>query len=37
VQGLITARHGFQRTVRSAIDEDPAMIRERVRETLEAE
>jgi hypothetical protein len=37
VQVLITGRHGFKRTVRFAIDEDPAVIRERVRETLEAE
>jgi hypothetical protein len=29
--------HGFQRMVRFAIDEDLAVIRERVRETLEAE
>ena len=37
VRVLITGRHGFERMVRFAIDEDPAVIRERVRETLEAE
>jgi hypothetical protein len=37
VQVLITGRHGFERTVRFAIDEDPAVIHERVRETLEAD
>jgi hypothetical protein len=37
VRVLITVPHGFERTVRFAIDEDPAVIRERVRETLEAE
>lgn len=37
VRVLITGRQGFERTVRFAIDEDPAVIRERVRETLEAD
>jgi hypothetical protein len=37
MQVLITGLHEFQRTVRFAIDEDPAVIRECVRERLEAE
>ena len=37
VRVVITGRHGFQRTVSFAIDEDPAVIRERVRKTPEAE
>jgi hypothetical protein len=32
---LITGPHGFERTVTFAIDDDPAIIAERVRETLE--
>jgi hypothetical protein len=32
---LITGPHGFERTVACKIDDDPAMIAERVRETLE--
>jgi hypothetical protein len=32
---LITGPHGFERTVTFAIDNDPAVIAERVRETLE--
>ena len=32
---LITGPHGFERTVTIAIDDDPAVIAERVRETLE--
>jgi hypothetical protein len=32
---LITWAHGFERSVRFAIDDDPAVIAERVRETLE--
>jgi hypothetical protein len=32
---LITGPHGFERTVTFAIDDDPAVIAERVRETLE--
>lgn len=32
---LITGPHGFERTVIFAIDDDPAEIAERVRETLE--
>ena len=32
---LITGSHGFERTVIFAIDDDPAVIAERVRETLE--
>jgi hypothetical protein len=32
---LITASHGFERTATFAIDDDPAVIAERVRETLE--
>jgi hypothetical protein len=36
VRVLITGPHGFERTVTFAIDDDPAVIAERVRETLEA-
>jgi hypothetical protein len=32
---LITGPHGFERTVTFAIDDDPAVIAERVRETME--
>ena len=32
---LITGPHGFERTVMFAIDDDPAVIAERVRETLD--
>jgi hypothetical protein len=32
---LITGGNGFERTVTFAIDDDPAVIAERVRETLE--
>ncbi len=32
---LITGPHGFERTVTFAIDDDPAVIADRVRETLE--
>ena len=32
---LITGPHGFERTVTLAIDDDPAVIADRVRETLE--
>ena len=32
---LITGPHGFERTVAFAIDDDPAVIAERVRETME--
>ena len=32
---LITGPHGFERTVTFAIDDDPAVIAERIRETLE--
>lgn len=32
---LITGAHGFERTVNFATDDDPAVIAERVRETLE--
>ena len=32
---LITGAQGFERTVTFAIDDDPAVIAERVRETLE--
>ena len=32
---LITGPHGFERTVAFALDEDPVLISERVRETLE--
>jgi hypothetical protein len=34
-RGLITGPHGFERTVTFAIHDDPAVIAERVRETLE--
>jgi hypothetical protein len=37
VRVLITGRYGFERTVRFTIDEDPAVIREQVREMIEAE
>jgi hypothetical protein len=32
---LITGPHGFERTVTFSIDDDPAVIAERVRETME--
>jgi hypothetical protein len=32
---LITGPHGFERTVKFAIDDDAAVIAERVRETME--
>jgi hypothetical protein len=32
---LITGPHGFERTVTFAIDDDPAVIAERVREMME--
>ena len=32
---LITGPHGFERTVPFAIDDDPAVIAERVRETMD--
>jgi hypothetical protein len=32
---LITGPHGFERTVAFALDDDPAAISERVRETVE--
>ena len=32
---LITGPHGFERTVVFAIDDDPAVIAERVRETMD--
>jgi hypothetical protein len=32
---LITGSHGFERSVMFAIDDDPAVIADRVRETLE--
>jgi len=32
---LITGPHGFERTLVCALDDDPAVISERVRETLE--
>ena len=32
---LITGPHGFERTVTFAVDDDPAVIADRVRETLE--
>jgi len=35
VRVLITGPHGFQRTVTFALDEVPAAIAQRVRETLE--
>ena len=37
VQVLITGRYGFEQMVRFSINEDPVVIGERVRETLEAE
>jgi len=36
VRVLITGPHGFERMVAFAIDEEPAMITQRVRETVEA-
>ena len=35
VKVLITGRHGFERTVTFALDDHPAVIAERVRETLD--
>ena len=35
VRVLITGPHGLERTVTFALDEDPALIAERVRESLE--
>ena len=35
VKALITGPHGFERTVTFPLDEDPALIAERVRESLE--
>jgi hypothetical protein len=35
VRVLITGPHGFERTMTFAIDDDPAVIADRVRETLE--
>jgi hypothetical protein len=35
VRMVITGPHGFQRTVTFALDEDPVVIAEQVRETLE--
>jgi hypothetical protein len=35
VKVLITGPHGFERTVTFALDDDPAVIAERVRETIE--
>jgi hypothetical protein len=35
VKVLITGPHGFERTMSFAVDEDPAVIQERVRETVE--
>ena len=35
VKVLITGPQGFQRTLSFAVDDDPAVIRERVRETVE--
>jgi hypothetical protein len=32
---LITGPHGFERTITFAIDDDPAVIAERVRETMD--
>jgi hypothetical protein len=32
---LITGAHGFERTVMFALDDDPVVIAERVRETLD--
>jgi hypothetical protein len=34
-RALITGSHGFERTVMFALDDDPAIIAERVRETLD--
>jgi hypothetical protein len=34
-RGLMTGPHGFERTVTFAIGDDPAIISERMRETLE--
>jgi hypothetical protein len=35
VKVLITGPHGFERTLTFALDDDPAVIAERVRETLD--
>jgi hypothetical protein len=35
VKVLITGPHGFERTLSFAMDEDPAVIQDRVRETVE--
>jgi hypothetical protein len=35
VKVLITGPHGFERTVTFALDDDPVVIAERVRETME--
>jgi len=35
VKVLITGPHGLERTVTFALDDDPAIVAERVRETLE--
>jgi hypothetical protein len=35
VKVLITGPQGFERTVKFALDDDPAVIAERVRETME--
>ena len=35
IRVLITGPHGFERTVTFAIDDDPAVIAERLRETME--
>jgi hypothetical protein len=35
VKVLITGQHGFERTVTFALDDDSAVIAERVRETME--
>ena len=35
VKVLITGRHGFERTVTFALDDDPTVIAERVQETME--
>ena len=35
VKVLISGPHGFERTVTFALDDDPAVIAERVRETME--
>ena len=37
VRVLITGPHGFERTVTFAVAEEPAVITQRVRETIEAE